>query len=422
MLNSLVNATWLFAIPIIFICSLIFSIKLKFLQVTKIYNFKNCFKEHNNSEISPFQTFTMSLAGKVGVGSIAGIYIAIKVGGYGAIFWLWVSCILFSILGYAEGCLSQMYKQKHNKMTYGGAYYYIKYGLKQNRLSMIYAILIFFTYCFIFTSIQVKTVAISFRTSFNIPTIYTGMFIGFLIFIIVIKGSKGIAKFSEKLVPVMAIFYVVIGIIVILLNINDIPFIFNKIVKDAFQLKAIAPSVVTTILIGVRRGIFSSETGVGTSAILSGSVNSSNLTKQGYIQILTVYVTALIICTITAFIILIAHNDCQELLNVENSLKYFFGTSGSYFLSISLFLFGISTILSASFFGESVLFFINDKKSNNMAFKISLVIVCIISSVMDNSIVWGVADFFIGILTLINCTSMMMLIDDVVAVTKNSEK
>ncbi len=418
MLNSLVDIIWIVVIPIIFICSIIFSFKLKFLQITKIYKFKNCFKERNNSEISPFQTFTMSLAGKVGVGSIAGVYIAINIGGYGAMFWLWVSCILFSILGYVEGCLSQLYKYKEKNMTYGGAYYYIKYGVGKSKLSLVYAILIFFTYCFIFTSIQVKTVSISFSTSFGIPNIFTGVFIGIFIFSIIISGNKGIAKFSEKLVPIMAIFYVVIGLIVILFNVNTVPFILNKIIKDAFNFRAISPSIITTILIGVRRGIFSSETGVGTSAILSGSVNSSNPTNQGYIQILSVYVTALIICTITAFIILIAHNNSGNFFNVENSLKYFFGNFGSFFLSVSLFLFGVSTILSAYFFGESVLTFINNKKSNNIIFKIVLCIVCIVSSVMNNSVVWGLADFFIGILTMVNCVSMLMLIKEVVYVTK----
>ncbi len=422
MLNTLVYIIWLVTIPLIFICSIIFSFKLNFLQIKNFKNFKNCFKVDNKTKITPFQSFTMSLAGKVGVGSIAGIYIAIEVGGYGSIFWLWVSCILFSILGYAEGCLSQIYKEKTNVGMSGGAYYYIKKGLNLNKLSFFYAILIFITYSFIFTSIQVKTIAISFNNSFNLPHIYTGLAISAIIFTIIFTGTTGIAKFSEKLVPFMAIFYVFIGIYIIIYNYDTIPYILNKIITDAFNFSAIAPSIVTTILVGIRRGIFSTEIGVGTSAILSGSVNSKNPTNQGYIQVLSIYTTSLIICSITAFIVLIANVKSGVLLNVEGSLKYFLGSLGSYYLSISLFLFGLSTILSAYFFGESVLTFLIRKKTNlkinKFVFKILISAICIISSTISNSIVWNLADLFIGILTIINSISMLLLINDVVCVTK----
>lgn len=421
MLNNFVNRLWLLIIPLILIYSLIFSIRLGFLQIKNFSKFKNCFKKTLPSEISPFQAFSMSLAGKIGVGSISGIYMAIKIGGYGSIFWLWVSCILFSILSYAEGCLAQIYKQKKNNSYTSGPYHYIKKGLHSKIISWIYAFLIFITYCLIFTSIQVKTIAISFKSSFNIPHFYTGVLISFLIFLIVFYGTKGIAKTCEKLIPFMAISYLLIGLIIIFQNLNLVPLILKKIFEDAFNFKAISPSILITILIGVRRGIFSTEVGVGTSAILGGSVNSSNPTNQGYVQILTVYITALVVCSTTAFIILIADTKSGNLLNVENSLNYFLGNYGNFYLSFTLSLFGISTIISAYYFGISVFSFIFDKNIDSFIFKILITLVCIYSSTMDNSLVWNLADIFTGFLIIINSTSMFLLLDEVVEITKKYE-
>ncbi len=413
MLDYIINIVWLFIFPVIFLISIYLSMKFNFLQITHITSFFNSFKQSKSSSISPFQAFTMSLAGKIGVGSITGVFLSISLGGYGSIFWLWASSILFSILAFTEGCLAQMYKQKNKNSYTSGAYHYIKKGLNAPTLSLFYAILLFITYCFLFTSIQVKTIATSFYISFNIPFIITGIFISIIVFTIVLKGATGIATACEKLIPFMAISYICIGLIVILFNIDLLPYIFKKILNDALNVKAFGSGILTTMLIGVRRGVFSSETGVGTSAILAGSVDTPNPKSQGYIQVLSVYTTTLLICTITAFIILIANVKTEELLSVERSLNYFFGSFGSIYLSFSIFLFGISTILSTYYFGHSVLLFIFGKPRFINTFNYTLCLICIFSSIFNNSIIWNLSDLFIAILTIINCSALLLLSDKV---------
>ena len=423
MLNRII---WLIATSLIIISGLYFSFKLKFIQFRFIKMFKSLFIKNKEQEtIKPFESLMMVIAGRIGVGSIAGIAISIYYGGVGSIFWMWISSLLATSLTFVETILGMIYQKKDTKqVSKGGPSYYIKYGLNNKLLGNIYALIIIFTDIFGFISIQTNTITHSIQEIVNIDNKIIGIVLSILVIIIIIGGVKRIAIFSSRMVPTMTLLYLFICLIIILINIDKLPNIFLTIFKSAFEFKSISGGILGSMIIGIQRGIFSNEAGIGTGAIASAATKTSSKEEQlaqGYTQMLGVYITTFLICTSTALILLTTNTSNLNINNINGIeiVQYAFtnhlGIIGNYFVFIIIFLFAFTTILSSYYNGESSLkYFIESPKKILKFLKILTCISIIIGAISKSNIIWNFIDVFVGILAIINIYSLIKLKDDVI--------
>ena len=300
LINKLI---WAVAVSFLFLSSIYFTFKLKFVQL-KLFKVLSCLKtEKSHNDISAKDSLIMSLSSKIGVGSLAGIAFAIYYGGLGSVFWIWVITFLTSINCFVENILSTIYKKVDNNGCQGGPFYYIKYGLGRPFLGGIYAIMIIASYVFGFVGIQGNTITKSLQSMINIPSYIIGIILITITSLIIFGGLKKIAEFSEKLVPFMTILYLSIAVFISIKNIKILPNIFLSIFTEAFNIKAVGFGFLSTLIIGIQRGIFSNEAGLGTGSITSSTSSTDSPVSQGYIQMLGLYVTPLLICTATAIIV-----------------------------------------------------------------------------------------------------------------------
>lgn len=414
---------WSIATFLLISCGLYYTFRLRFTQFDFKKMFRSLKKESKSNEsISPFKTLTLALAARIGVGSLAGIALGIYKGGIGVIFWIWLSCLITLPNSFVESTLAVLYREKDGKYYQGGPSYYINKGLGLKKLSKLYAILITLCYLIGFIAIQSNTIATSVYTFFNIPTIITGVVVAFISYFIISHGLKRIASFTSFLVPIMGIIYMLVALIIILLNINSIPNIIGSIFHEAFNFKALGWGIISSMIIGVQRGIFSSEAGIGTGAIASGTSDTDKPVKQGYLQMLGVYFTSFVICTSTAFIILTSNVDTSTFINpngIEITLKALnnhLGNFGTIVLLFAILSFAFSTIVSGYYYGESNLKFLDKKMDQQkiLILNFFIVFVLIYGSIASPNILWDIVDIGVALLAIINTIAMFMLRKDVI--------
>ena len=415
------NFLWSIALVLLMLSGIYFAFKwnLIHLNIKKIIQ---SLKGNKNKEgISPFETLMVSLGGCIGVGSLAGIALSIYKGGVGTIFWILLSCLIIAPNSIAENALAVIYHKKIKNGYIGGPAYYIKKGLGYKKLAILYAFIVSVAYLFGFLTIQSNTISKYVTTFYNIPNIFIGIIIGIISFIIIKNGIKGIAKFSKIFVPLMAIIYVLVSLYIVIKNINLIPNILLKIVHEAFNLKSIEYGVLSSIIIGLQRGIFASEVGTGTSAIASGSSNLENPIKQGMVGLIGVYITTFVICLGTALIILTSDynpNNYSIVNGIEitlNALIYHLGNFGNVILYFSLIAFSFSTIISGYYYIESNINYICDLSDKLvLILKIFTCIILIISPIISPDIIWNISDLLVAILIIINVISLLKLKNDVI--------
>ena len=423
---------WIFASSLIIISGIYFSFKLKFVQFRFIKMFKSLsVKNKKANTIKPFSSLMMVLAGRIGVGSIAGIAISIYYGGIGSIFWMWASAILACTLTFMETIIGMIYQQKDTEfICKGGPSYYIKYGLNNKLLGSIYAIIILISDIAGFISIQTNTIVHSVQEIVNINEYFIGIVLSILIFIIIIGGVKRIANFASKMVPFMTLLYLFVCFIILIFNIEKIPSIITIIIKSAFNSKAIKGGLLGTMVVGVQRGIFSSEAGIGTGAIassLSLATTKEEKINQGYLQMIGVYITTFLICTSTTFIVLTSNvlnlkfNNFNGIELIQICFTKHLGTIGNYFIFIIIFLFSFTTILSSYYNGESSLkYFINKPKLTLKLLKLLTLFSIFFGSITASNYIWNFIDVFIGILAIINIYSIIKLKDKVLNELNNN--
>lgn len=422
MLNRLV---WLLAASIIIISGLYFTFKLKFIQFKFIKIFKSLKTKNKDSQtINSFDSLMMVLAGRIGVGSIAGIAISIYYGGIASIFWMWVSSILGGSLTFLETTLGMLYQEKDTEsICKGGPSYYIKNGLNNKILGSIYAIIIIISDIIGFISIQTNTITHSIKQIINIDSYIIGIFICMLVIIIIFGGVRRIANFSSKMVPFMTVLYLGVCLIIIVINVEKLPHIFISIFKNAFKFKAVSGGILGSIVIGMQRGIFSSEAGIGTGAIAAAATKTETKEEkiaQGYTQILGIYITTFLICTSTALIVLLSDvininiNNLNGIELVQMALFKHLGPIGNYFIFIIIFLFAFVTILSSYYNAESSLkYFIEKPKISLKVLKLFTLISIFIGAISSSSIIWNFIDIFVGMLAIINIYAIVKLKDKV---------
>ena len=418
---------WFIAIIMLFGGGFYFSYKLNFIQLRLVKIIKYLFKNKTkNGDISTFESVSMTLAAQIGVGSIAGVSLAIYLGGPGTIFWMWISGIITSINSFVESVLGVLFQEKdYNKVYIGGPSYYIKKGLGNHKLAYFYAFLIIISYIVGFITIQSNTIV-------NVTNTYINKYIVLIILsiissYIIFKDVKSIAKFSSIIVPIMGLIYFIIGFIIIYNNIDKIGDIFSLIISSAFNIKSGLIGFITPIIIGIQRGIFACESGIVTSAIASSTTNEKPK-KEGFIQMFGVYFTILVICTITAFIILLSDYQSLNIINPNGieittyAFNYHLGNIGKYILAIVTILFAYSTIISGYYYGESSLKFLVKRcpQIYIILFKLITIILLFIGGIIKPSIIWNIVDSLVAFLAIINIYSIYKLFRYVIKEYKNN--
>ena len=406
--TKLLSITWYIASILIMYSSIKYSYKYKFIQL-KISKLIEAIKSKSKNNISPLSSLCVSLAAKIGVGSLSGIALCLYYGGLGAIFWLCIISLIIPINTYLECILGIKYREKEGNKYYGGPSYYILKCLNNKKLAILYSILTIITYSGLFLSIQSNTIANA-VSYFNINSIFIVAILSISTLIIVLLGLKGISKVNSILVPVMLLLYIILGIYIIFSNYSVLSSIFIKVIKEAFNFKNIIPA----FLIGMQRSIFITESSLGTSAISASSCDNEP-EKQAMLEVLGIHIITFIVC-LTTFLI-IATTDYQTLsftnLNgielVLHAFNYHFGSSGPVLLVVITILFAFSTIISSYFFGETSLNILTKNKYINNMYKILFILIIIISCYIKPSILWNLCDYFIALLAIINISSIIKI-------------
>lgn len=428
MIKIITDILWSIAIIFLLGGGLYFSIKLGFPQLKLKSLFKG-FKGDHKSSVSPFKSLTMSLAARVGVGSLAGIALAIYVGGPGTIFWIWVTSIITSVNAFCESYMGAKYQEKDGDAYKGGPSFYIKKSLKNKTLASIYSILIIIAYIFGFMTIQANTITTSVYEYYHINPLIIGIILAIISFISIMKGLDRIVSITSKLVPIMGIGYITLSIVIVVMNLGKIPSILLGIIMNAFNPQAIGGGVISTFVIGIQRGVFSTEAGLGTGSIASSCSHSPNKIGLGLIQILGIYFTVFIVCTSTAIIILTSdytHLSFENMNGIEltqHALNYHLGKTGIIVLMLSLISLAYSTIVAGYYYGESSLKYLlkNVTKKQINILKIATVILLVIGSITSPTLLWNIVDILVAVLSIINMYALLNLRKEIIIDYKNKK-
>ena len=402
---------------------LFFSIKTKFIQFRLIPEMFKLLTEKSPTDksgkkkgVSSFQAFTISAASRIGTGNIAGVATAIALGGPGAVFWMWMIALIGGASALIESTLAQVYKVKDSStgMYRGGPAYYMEKGLNKRWMGVLFAVVITLTYGFVFNSVQANTITLAFEESFGTNRVVVGIIISILTAIIVFGGLKRIVSVTQIIVPVMAIAYIAVALLVVILNITELPNMFALIFKSAFGVEeAFAGMIGAAIMNGVKRGLFSNEAGIGSAPNAAATAEVSHPVKQGLIQTLGVFIDTILVCTSTAAIVLLSdaylQSDAASVNLTQISLVSNLGDWAGIFLAIAVFLFAYSTVIGNYYYGETNIGFIKESKMGLLIFRILAVAFVMFGSVAKVQIVWDLADLFMAIMAVINLLAILML-------------
>lgn len=401
-----------------------FTFKTRFVQFRMLRESIRVVMEPKNDEngLSSFQALMVSTASRVGTGNIAGISTAICLGGAGSVFWMWVTALLGSASAFIESTLAQIYKRKAQDGTcYGGPAYYIQAVLKKRWLGALFAVFLIMTYMVGFNLVASFNIADSFRTYsfFNEST--TPMVVGGILAVIfclcVFGGSTQISKITGILVPFMGIFYLAVALFIVVTHFNLIPQMFADIFSNAFDLKAIFGGFTgSCIMQGIKRGLFSNEAGVGSAPNAAASASVSHPVKQGLVQMLSVFIDTILICSATAFMLLCSgvapSDELKGMPWVQTAAAESLGSFGTVFITVALFLFAFTTLIGNYFYAEMGLGYLCDKKPGKKlltVFRLFAAVVVFGGSLMEFSVAWSTADVIMGFLALINLPVIILL-------------
>ena len=368
-------------------------------------------------EISPFQAFCVSTASRVGVGNIAGVAIAIVLGGPGAVFWMWVIAFIGSATGFVESTLAQIYKiPKGEGGFHGGPAFYIRNALRRPGLARVFAALITVTFALSYNSVQSNTIASALRASFGVPLWASAVGLAALTGVVVFGGLHRIARVAEAIVPPMAGLYILAALVVVALNAGKVPQMFAMIVHDAFRpAAAVAGGLGAVVLNGVKRGLFSNEAGEGSVPNAAASAACSHPVKQGLVQAFGVYVDTWFVCSSTAFMILLSGvwrvaDGKTGVVLAQEALASQFGTWAGWALTLLVMLFAFSSIIGNYFYGEiNVGFFQGARRKHFTLLRALVVFMVFFGCLADLSIVWDLADLCMGLLSLVNLYAISRL-------------
>jgi putative sodium/glutamine symporter len=396
---------------------LYFTFKSKFVQVRMLKEMVRVLMEGktgSKDSISPFQAFCIGMAARVGTGNITGIAIAIALGGPGAVFWMWIIAIISSASSFVESTLAQVYKVKDKNGFRGGPSYYMEKGLNKRWMGVLFAILITLSFGLVFNSVQSNTITIAFENSFGTDRLTVGIIMTIAFAAIIFGGVKRIAKMAEYKIMILAVLYIGVALFIVLTNITKMPEVLSLIVKNAFGIdQAVGGTLGAALMNGVKRGLFSNEAGMGSAPNVAATATTSHPVKQGLIQAFGVLTDTLIICTSTAFIILLSDAYKQPGLNgialTQAALSEHIGSWASGCLAIFVFIFAFGSLIGNYYYGETNIRFLHTSKVWLMLYRISVLAMVLFGSVAKVQLVWDMADLFMGFMVIVNLIAILLL-------------
>ncbi|HFL2185935.1 TPA: alanine/glycine:cation symporter family protein [Pseudomonas putida] len=397
-----------------------FTVKTRFVQLRYFLHMFKVFRDsltRSSTQISSFQALMLSLAGRVGAGNIAGVGVAVTLGGPGAVFWMWVTALVGMATTLFECSLAQLYKRHNGSgQFHGGPSFYIEYGLNKRWLGVVMAVLLIVTFGFSFNGLQSHAVTHSLQNAFGVDPAYSGIALAAVLALVFVGGIKRIARVADLLVPVKTLAYIAVTVYVIVLQFDHVPLMLVTIVKSAFGLdQAFGGLIGSAIVMGVKRGVFANEAGLGSAPNVAAVAEVRHPVSQGVVQAFSVFFDTFIICTCTALLILLsgfytAGFAGDGIVLTQNSLAAVVGDWGRIFISVALALFVFTSILYNYYLGENNLRFILGKNRKALLSYRALVLALILwGSVQDLSTVFAFADITMTLSALVNLIALVLL-------------
>lgn len=394
--------------------------------------------EYNGKKsISAFRAFTVSAASRVGVGNIVGVAMAIILGGPGAVFWMWVIASIGAASAFAESLLGQLYKRKGEDSYIGGPAYYMQRGLGARWLGLIFVAFIVITYAFVFVAVQTNAIVGAAAGSFGIDVtgtngmgfrILVGIVIAIIAGFIIFGGIRTISSVTEILVPFMAVLYLALGLIIVVINLGAVPGVLASIFTGAFGIQEFVTGTGIGMIIihGMRRGLLSNEAGMGTAPNAGATASVSHPAKQGFVQALGVYFDTMLVCSVTAFIVLVAgdipygNRDMSSTLT-QTALATHLGSWAVHFLTVAIALFAFSSIIGNYYYGESNIRFVTEKHMPMGVFRVVVIVFVFFGAIASLDLLWALADVLNGGMVIVNLTAVCLLMPKVIKVLRNYE-
>ena len=436
---------------------LYFSFRTRFVQVRRFgLMIRSLFAKAEVDEkggrhgISSFEAFCIALSGRVGTGNIVGVATAIALGGPGAVFWMWIIAFFGASTAFVESTLAQVFKFHHSTGYRGGPSSYIEHGLGKPAIAILFSVLAIVGYGILLPTVQANGVAGALTNSFRLPSLAAGLGMAFLLALVIIGGVKSISRVASIITPFMALGYIIFSLFIIFQHIDAIPAVLKSIVDGAFGVKPVAGGILgSTIMMGVKRGIFSNEAGQGSGAMVSAAAAVSHPARQGLAQAFSVYVDTLLVCTATALMILcsgtynILDAKTGEMLVAnapelganyvgftQAAVDSAFTGFGSAFVSIALVFFAFTTLMAYYFYTESSIIYLFSGRGGSQkteraliwAYRFVLLVMVVFGSLREANVVWQLGDIGVGMTAWINVLSLLILCPHAIKALKEYEK
>jgi alanine or glycine:cation symporter, AGCS family len=390
-------------------------VQFKFLpEMFRVITDKRAVSASGKKGTSSFQAFAISAASRVGTGNMAGVAAAVATGGPGAVFWMWLIALLGAASGFVESTLAQIYKVPDKTQYHGGPAYYMEKGLNNKWLAVLFAVTITFTYGLVFNSVQSNTISLAFENEFAISKNVIAVILFIFTAVVIFGGLKSIANVSQIIVPIMATLYIGLAIYVLIANITAIPDMISIIFTNAFGIREVAGGGFgAAIMMGIKRGLFSNEAGMGSAPNAAATAEVTHPVKQGLIQALGVFFDTILICSATAFIIITASgyegSKADGIQITQNAFAFHIGDWASAFIAIAILLFAYSSILGNYYYGETNIAYIRNSKMGLFLYRLAVLAMVAFGAIATFDFVWALADLTMAIMALINLYAIARL-------------
>ena len=443
MLNNILSAVndWMYTYLLLFLLvgtGIYFTIRTRFVQLRLLKESFHVLREkageeNGKKQVSSFQALMISTASRVGTGNIAGIATAIAAGGAGAVFWMWLMAVIGGASAFIESTLAQVYKVKDKEEFRGGPSYYMEKALGKRWLGILFSVLLIICFAYGFNGLQSFNMSSSLE--YYIPgysdTVYP-MLVGLILAVgtafVIFGGVHRIGFITSVLVPIMAGAYLLIGLYTVITNITELPKVFSMIFSQAFDFKAFAGGMAgSAVVIGIKRGLFSNEAGMGSAPNASASASVSHPAKQGMVQVLSVFIDTLLICSATAMMLLLSGVQGESgvldgIPFVQKAISANVGNWGIHFITLSIFAFAFSSLIGNYYYAESNILFIKNNKKLLFIFRITCLLAVFFGAQADFSMMWNIADITMGCMATVNILVILVLGNTAMKVLKDYEK
>lgn len=422
-------------IILLVLVGLYFTIRTKFVQFRLFPEALRVLteKKKDGKDISSFSALMISTASRVGTGNIAGVATAVAastaIGGYGAIFWMWLLSLIGAASAFIESTLAQLYKQKNGDDFVGGPAYYIQKALGSRKMGVVFSVLLIACFAYGFNALQsfnagssLKYYISNYDDSFW-PYLIGGV-LALLTALVIFGGVHRISNLVSAIVPIMAFIYIGLGCYIVVRNVNAVPEMFLKIFSQAFDIKAIFGGFAgSCVMQGIKRGLYSNEAGMGSAPNAAAAADVSHPVKQGLVQMLSVFIDTILICSTTAFMLLLSGIPISEELKgmdyVQAAVFQQVGSFGPLFITISIFLFAFSSLVGNYFYTETNFKFITKSRKALFVFRFSCVLAVFVGALLDFTTIWTVADILMGLMAMVNLVAVILLGNKAIAALKD---